>query len=380
MRVLILSLTAALINGTGLAQEPDQKAVDVIYGLLWDSVDYLQSGEPAPYFIGSNQQFAGLMGREDLIPMERKVHLGELIGACGASIGPVLETALEKAADTQIVILSEAHMMPLHRAGILGIVDGLVDAGFTHYAYESFEPSITDRPEAYIRADDVFYSNDPIHARLLRQLKARGITLVAYEDDRPEDREIAQALNLKERVFDKDPDARLIVVPGWSHVYEHGKDGPSTWMAGEVKNLTGHDPLTLSQTACYATGNAPVLAQTRQENDGETKAYTITDYMIGHPPLTFTKSRPDWRRVLGDIDTPVPAAFLGLDEPVIIEARYPDEPELAVPVERLLLFPGETDIPLLLPPGTYRVEAFTKTGRVGTPVALNVASTAASTR
>ena len=123
-----------------------------------------------------------------------------------------------------------------------------------------------------------------------------------------------------------------------------------------------------------------MLAQTRQENDGETKAYTITDYMIGHPPLTFTKSRPDWRRVLGDIDTPVPAAFLGLDEPVIIEARYPDEPELAVPVERLLLFPGETDIPLLLPPGTYRVEAFTKTGRVGTPVALNVASTAASTR
>ena len=375
MRALILgAATALLASSASLAQTVDQEAVDSIYNALWESAEYLQAGEPDPYSIAANQQFAGLMGREDLIHMERKVHLRELIGACGASIGPVLETALEKAADTQIVILSEAHMMPLHRAGILGIVDGLVDAGFTHYAYESFEPSITDRPEAYIRADDVFYSNDPIHARLLRQLKARGITLVAYEDDRPEDREIAQALNLKERVFDKDPDARLIVVPGWSHVYEHGKDRPSTWMAGEVKNLTGHDPLTLSQTACYATGNAPVLAQTRQENDGETKAYTLTDYMIGHPPLTFTNSRPDWRREMGDIDTPVPTGFLGHSEPVIIEARRPGEPDLAVPDERLLLLPGETDIPLLLPPGTYRVEAFTKTGKVGAPVTLTVAN------
>ena len=228
MRVLILSLTVALIGGTSFAQELDQKAVDGIYERLWDSVTYLQSGEPDPYSTGSNQQFASLMGREDLISVERQFHFQKGVGACGASVGPVLETV--------------------------------------------------------------------------------------------------------------------------------------------------HDPLTLSQTACYATGNAPVLAQTRQKNAGETKAYTLTDYMIGHPPLTFTNNRPDWRRTVGDIDTPVPAAFLGHSEPVIIEALRPEDPDLAVPVERLLLLPGETDIPLLLPPGTYRVEALLKTGKVGGAVTIDVAA------
>ena len=285
------------------------------------------------------------------------------------------ETVLTEAAKTQIIIFNEAHMMPSHRAGMLGLVDALVQAGFTHYAYESFGENITDRTEPYIRADDGFYSNDPMHARLLRRLKAEGIKLIPYErTDNSQGREVGQARNLKERALDKTPNAKLIVVSGWDHVIEHRYNETSGMMAREVKERTGHDPLTLSQTDCYSTSDAPVLTKTRIEKDGEETPFTLTDYIIGHPPLTFTKNRPDWRRALGDIDTPVPAAFLGLDEPVIIEARRPGEPDLAVPEERLLLLPGETDIPLLLPPGTYRVEAFTKTGRVGAPVTLKVAS------
>ena len=375
MRALILgAATALLASSASLAQTVDQEAVDSIYNALWESAEYLQAGEPDPYSIASNQQFAGLMGREDLIPKERAFHLRDRQAACGASIGPISETLLPEAMTTQIVIFNEAHMMPLHRAGIFGMIEALAEAGFTHYAYESFGEDITDRTEAFIRADDVFYSNDPMHARLLRRLKARGIKLIPYEDDRPEDREIAQSLNLKERVFDKDPNAKLIVVGGWDHVIEHRYNEAGGMMAREVKERIGHDPLTISQTDCYSTSDAPVLTTTRIGRDGEEAPFTLTDYMIGHPPLTFTKNRPDWRRALGDIDTPVPAAFLGLDEPVIIEARRPGEPDLAVPDERLLLLPGETDIPLLLPPGTYRVEAFTKTGKVGAPVTLTVAN------
>ena len=80
------------------------------------------------------------------------------------------------------------------------------------------------------------------------------------------------------------------------------------------------------------------------------------------------------RRALGDIDTAIPARFMGLEVPVIVEARHPDEPDLAVPEDRVLILPGESDIPLLLPPGDYRVEAFTKNGPVAGPVSIKVAA------
>lgn len=215
MRALIVGVAALLASFASFAQAVDQEAVDRVHQALLDSADYLHAGEPDPYSISSNQQFAGLLGREDLIPTELNFHLRKRSAACGVSLGLVLETLMSEAAKTQIVILNEAHIMPMHRAGVIGLVDALVTAGFTHYAYESFGEKITDRPEPYIRADDVFYSNDPLHARLLRRLKARGVTLIAYEKvERSEDREVAQALNLKERVFDKNPSAKLIVVGG----------------------------------------------------------------------------------------------------------------------------------------------------------------------
>lgn len=368
MRALIIGASMLLTCSACLAQTVDQKADNWPYGDLWESVDYLQAGHPNPYAIYTNQQFAGLMGREDLIPVELDFHLRQQSSACGPSTGPIFETIIGEAAKTQIVIFNEAHMMPLHRAGVFGIVDALVDAGFTHYAYESFEPSITDRSDAYIRAEDVFYSNDPMHARLLRRLKARGVELIAYEADRPEGREIAQALNLKERVFDQDPEAKLIVVSGWRHVIEY----PQGLMAREVKDRTGHDPLTVSQTHCYASGDVPLLANSRLNKAGTEEAFTQTDYMIGHPQLTFTDNRPDWRRVMGDIDVSVPSAFTGHVEPVIIEARREGEPDEAVPEDRLLLLPGDTGIPLLLPPGRYRVKAFSRTTNIGEPVMLTV--------
>ena len=70
----------------------------------------------------------------------------------------------------------------------------------------------------------------------------------------------------------------------------------------------------------------------------------------------------------------MPGAFLTARLPVLVEARRLDEPRLAVPEDRLLLRPGET-LPLMLPPGAYRVEAWTKNGQVADAVDLNVDDT-----
>jgi hypothetical protein len=67
----------------------------------------------------------------------------------------------------------------------------------------------------------------------------------------------------------------------------------------------------------------------------------------------------------------VPASLIAASETVLIEARREGEPDLAVPEDRLMLFPGET-LPLVLPPGNYRIEAWTKKGPVAAPVSVSV--------
>jgi hypothetical protein len=57
---------------------------------------------------------------------------------------------------------------------------------------------------------------------------------------------------------------------------------------------------------------------------------------------------------------------------VVYEARHANEPDDAVPADRVLVDPGE-DIPLLLAPGRYRVRAWTQGGAWTASVALTVA-------
>ena len=62
------------------------------------------------------------------------------------------------------------------------------------------------------------------------------------------------AENLKARVFDKDPRAKLVVHAGFDHVR---KDGRGAWktMAGEFRRLTGTDPLVVDQVELSSRGS-----------------------------------------------------------------------------------------------------------------------------
>ena len=182
-------------------------------------------------------------------------------------------------------------------------------------------------------------------------------------------RENAQSDNLIESVLADAPDTKMIIHVGHSHVAElpikrRGSDEETKWMAALLKEKTGINPLTISQTACRSDDETLVLSTEIYDKD-EAIVHSVTDYAIGHPALTFTKNRPDWRRKIGDIDAAIPSSFLGFEEPVIIEARLKNQLDVAVPMDRLLLRKGESNIPLLLPPGRYRVEAFNKTERLG---------------
>ena len=372
LRYVILicaSLAWAMLQFHAQAEPSDRYSRAKLHQDLFESYAYLTSGEVDIYVIDSTAQFAGLMGREDLLSEVYAFWLGDT--CTEVSDAPPLESLLKAAEDTQIVILNEAHMMPLHRTDSIGLIAGLVDMGFTHYAYESFSDSIMSR-EGEILTEDVYYSNDPMHGRLLTSLKAAGVELIAYESTGPDGREAAQAQTLIDRVFAEDPDSRLIVVAGWAHVYEHIDGFAGQMMARRLKDKSGIDPLTIQQTGCcLPQGASAALVGGYEANRGMSND-SATDLYLAHAALSFTDQRPDWRRALGDVDVPIPEALKHETEVVLIEARRPGSSPEAIAIDRVMRGPDET-LPLLLPPGDYEVFGWTQSGPINLdPILITV--------
>jgi len=293
-----------------------------------------------------------------------------------------IEFLINSIEDHTLVIINEDHKMPRDRAFILELLKALKAKGFTHYAAETFQDSINENDLKFSLSGDGYYSNEPIYGRLLTYVKQAGFKLVPYEqtdnqrapegaaiDERINYRENAQRDNLIAAVLDAEPATKMVVHVGHSHVAEmpiirRNSNVGTKWMAARLKEKTGINPLTISQTACRSAGVSSVVSSEVLNKDNGLVT-TYTDYVLGHVPLTFSKKRPNWRRKIGDVEIAIPSSFTNFSEPVLIEARLENHPDAAVPVDRLLIREGESEIPLLLPSGSYRIEAFDKKGRLG---------------
>lgn len=338
-------------------------------------------------------QLFAMAGREDLIV--RFDPDAFTYGACPVLEGAALDTAIGPARSAQIVIINEAHDQPLHRWTIQQLAQAL-SGEFDVFAAETFN---------YLRLMEPrepgalgWYDREPVFARQVAAIESAGYRLAAYEiradqrdgdattrEDRIAVREEAQANNLIAEVLADDPDARILVHVGYSHVLEapviRGEDeAPLVWFAARLKEKTGIDPLTISQTHCSpqpapaddADPAAPpalgagdlVLA------DGAGVAQdSAVDLFFAHAPMEFADLRPDWRRAAGDIAVAVPQTLLPTDAPVIVEARAPGETLEHMPVDRVLIYPGETPV-LLVPPGEWTVTAWDANGAAGGAVEL----------
>ena len=141
-------------------------------------------------------------------------------------------------------------------------------------------------------------------------------------------------------------------------------------MAARLKQRTGIDPLTISQTMCQTDGPAPVLASGAVLADDEFRA-PYTDILVGHAAVEFIDGRPAYRYADGAVSVDVPSGLLPDESAVLIEARPTGADDDVVPADRLFLRPGET-LPLILAPGTYDVRSFDKEGPLAGPVELTV--------
>lgn len=352
--------------------DEESDIADAARGFLFSQTElYLAGASPAAG--GPMAEMLALMGREDLIgpPLA-----GGPPARCAPQPPEPAGHVRRAAADVSAVILIEDGSQPRHRAFLVPLVSGLAEDGFTVYAADALSagagraafPGIPLITEGLL-------ARDPVYGRVLRQVKAQGLTLVEGDTGwappseiarlTPEERAARQADILAERLatgaFAEEDPARVLL-----HLSRHPGEDALARLEARLEVASGRAPLTVQMSDCEPPGS-PRSVLPAEDGSGA----SAPDIRIGEPVAGFRNGRPDWRRQLGDREVTLPAAFRSLDVPVIVEVRREAETALAVPEDRLLLLPGES-LPLMLPPGRYRAEAWTRDGPVGEPVPLTV--------
>ncbi len=311
---------------------------------------------------------------------------------------PALDAIVELAKSRQIVILNEAHHVPQHREFCRQLAVRLRKEGFNWFAAETFAAPSMERLQAqgYPTRDIGYYSQEPRFGELIRDVLRLGYRTVAYESTRsdpPTDpveringREADQCRNLIERVFEIDPDAKLLIFVGYSHATENVRtleDGRElAWMAARLGRETGLDPLSIDQTeqtergeidraspewrAAHAAGwlQQPVLLRTSNDAYWVPGKYNgAVDLQVFHPPTRAIAGRPDWLLAQGDyrqvsVDRILPDA----SQRLLFQAFHANEPDDAIPADQFVASPGETRPAFALQPGPYRVVVQDETG------------------
>jgi hypothetical protein len=131
--------------------------------------------------------------------------------------------AIEAAAGSrQVVMINEAHHVPQHRAFTLQLLAALRRKGFTYFAAETLQPDPGLARRGYPTAETGSYIQEPLYGDLVRTALRLGYQVVPYEAESSgrgiEPREREQARHLVERIFQKDPKAKVLVHAGYSHI------------------------------------------------------------------------------------------------------------------------------------------------------------------
>ena len=365
----IMAASADFTRSAGWYEEADI-ADDARAFLFTQAALHDFGGNPAAG--GQLAEMLALMGREDLIrPTADEAGLP----GCPAPLAEPVDHVRKAAMDARAVILIEEGSQLRHRAFLMPLVDGLAEDGFTAYAADALSAGAGRAafPGIPLITEGVL-ARDPIYGRLLRQVKAHGLDLIEGDGGWAPPSELAgltpEALAARRAemlaarlgaVFAQSDDARVLL-----HLSRHPGEEALVRLEAHLQTASGLAPLTVHMADCAPPGT-PRALQPEADTKADGDLVAAAGIRIGEPVADFRNGRPTWRRQLGDRAIAVPAAFLSQDKTVIIEVRREGETPLAVPEDRLMLRAGEA-LPLMLPPGRYRIEAWTRNGPLAAPV------------
>ncbi|MEI7037722.1 hypothetical protein [Fulvimonas yonginensis] len=310
-----------------------------------------------------------------------------------AQARPAIEAISELARGRQAVFLNEAHHLPLTRTLTVQLLARLREEGFDTFAAETLYASDGHLAErGYPVEGTGFYTREPICAEMVRTALRLGYRVVAYEAESEtsgDARESRQARNLYERVFERDPHARLVLDAGYGHIQEAGTYLGGRSMAEYFRRISGIDPLTVDQVMLIPhpdpTHDHPdYTAVMKQLAPKEPLVFMQAgkpwalragyDVSVFFPPQVLRLGRPTWL-ALGGLRRPYPVRGEEIcrgEYPCLVEARYASEGDDAIAADRLAFDPppryGPPDVglrpaggasigELYLRPGKYRLLA-----------------------
>ncbi|SHL60446.1 hypothetical protein [Rhodanobacter sp. OK091] len=304
---------------------------------------------------------------------------------------PALEVIPELAKNYRAVFFNEAHNIPFTRTLTVQLLGKLRAEGFNYFAAETLYQTDTGlQARGYPIKGSGFYTEEPICAEMVRTALKLGFKVIAYEalsDATGDAREAEQARNIDRQVFKADPSARLVVDAGYAHIQESGVYLGGSSMAEHLHKLSGIDPLTVEQTMLFphqsGDDDHPYYAAVMQKlqpkmpivfTDKAGKPWSLRegyDVSVFFPPQQMRHGRPTWL-TLGGLRTPyfVSGERCRRSYPCLVEARYADEGDDAIPADLVALNPvlpnaveeerirfhqGAPVSDLYLRPGKYRL-------------------------
>ncbi|MDP1553884.1 MAG: hypothetical protein Q8L84_00375 [Hyphomonas sp.] len=312
------------------------------------------------------------MGRDDLVDPGLAP---ETVHACPRQWVEPIEMIARAAASSRIVIIESERNAAAQTAFLKDLVTRLAQDGFTAFADDGLTlgPGGAAHPDVLLVSEGLV-TRDPGHGRLVREVKRHRLQLVdagvwwtsadqlasLSPAEQSARRQAGLVKQVSRLVFGADPGARVIM-----HI-ERATESPAATVKSDVARETGHEPLLIALTVCAPADAEPAFVPAHGDGASPGGEADMT-FAIPHAEIR------EGRRTSGGRESviAVPPAFLVPDLPVLIEARRTSDPALAIPEDRLMLFPGDR-LPLLLPPGDYRIEAWTKAGPFAEPVIIRV--------
>lgn len=314
------------------------------------------------------------------------IESGDLDRLREAQAVDAIAAIVAEAKSRQIVILNEAHQMPLHRAFAMKLARELRKIGYEYLACETCEEAVD---AGYLKQSTGYYTQEPMYANFLRDAANDGWKFVHYDEmkfdkaltaeQNEEQRETRQASNIVAATIALNPQAKVFIYVGHGHGMKRHTDAMQTiFMAEYLHNLTKIDPLSIDQTTLYEhtalnfnhplylpalkkqnKHNAFVLQRAQSTYEVFGRYQARVDMQIVHPPHKidpFTQ-RYDWLSILAGLSpTDVPQHLLPEQGRRVIYAYRIHETIGAIPVDAVIVETGKPVPKLMLPKGEFRFE------------------------
>ena len=272
---------------------------------------------------------------------------------------------LEAAKHTRVVILNEAHHMPLHRVFAQSLLLELHNEGFNELGMETFDNAdslIVLRGHPEIKSG--WYSAEPCYGNMIRTALNLNYRLFGYEMDGGGEREKEQAKNIAKEL-EAHPESRILIYCGYDHFIKDTMPGADSWhhaMAGWLKLFTGIEPLTIDQVTLSETGVDSMDNAYRKlmsfgslvvmiNDSGKSlmpKRKYNADITVYHPNTSYIHGRPGWQvnegRYLKNISAKINIGFPCL----AFVYREGENYELAVPTDIVELTDKHDDMQVIL--------------------------------